>query len=175
MPRQGFRLVADRESSLPRAIAQLDILQVERREQRVEAAELEKAASIDHRGAAAGEHRRPDALTWALCHVRVVYANEPPPESAKLTGSGFRAGVEVEHSAVDREEQARRIPPCESAGQRRNRGRVERDVVVEKKDERMFRCRHAAVARRAEANIRLERHNANRDLPRSRSPGHPRD
>src|SRR5438309_6936686 len=44
----GTRLVFDRQPALPRAIAELDVLHVERREHRVESADIEKLFSIEH-------------------------------------------------------------------------------------------------------------------------------
>src|SRR6266446_10020690 len=50
-------LVKDRETSLPRAIANIDILPIDRSEQSVKSSNLEEPPAIEHCRAATREHR----------------------------------------------------------------------------------------------------------------------
>src|SRR5207244_8662560 len=98
-----LRFIAHAESLLPRAIAQLDVFEIERRKNLVESTELQKLRPVEHRRSACGEHRPAGTCvrTWEITSVN---AKKAPPKPTHLACADNAPAFQIDHLRMHREQ-----------------------------------------------------------------------
>ena len=152
------RLVENLPAALPGDVAEVGVFEIEGREQRVEAAELEKLAPVEGAGAAAAvEARDRDRRSpvVAVAHAQPPSSHQPcvrPVSSRSLLGSLKKIWQET----------AKTFAIGEAFEQRREEVGRHAHVAVEQHDDVVPGCAEAGVRAAAEAEIRGQRQHLHR-------------
>src|SRR6266404_189853 len=153
-------LVKDRETSLPRAIANIDILPIDRSEQGVKSSDLEEPPAIEHCRAATREHRVTQSLfrrfhsrfRCDLGHndIAAMNANKAAGKAPYLTASTFPSTFEIEDSTV----RGKHRSIGEVLDEGRDRVQIDVNIIVEKEHQRVAGGLEPPITCRAEPAVR---------------------